>query len=249
MRNARKRGALPGGIRHSQGSGGRHQHRACPGPGAGLLRPAPGLLPQPRPESKPAHPRLVRPGLSRPPRHPTRERQARPRRRRHPGRQGRTQDARSQKAPSTIRVQHQAGVHLRPLLPGGHRAHPSLIQRIRLALGLPHPRRFSLFQPRPQNPAGQDDPADRLAGNPGAVLLRGRRLLRHRQHRARVAGPRQPLGHAGQKQQRSFLPGSTPASKPAAAQGQACQVREEDPGRCAAQTDRPVPEGAQPRLW
>src|ERR1035441_3092788 len=30
---------LPGGILHSQRSAGRHQHRARPGPGAGLLRP------------------------------------------------------------------------------------------------------------------------------------------------------------------------------------------------------------------
>jgi hypothetical protein len=50
----------------------------------------------------------------------------------------------------------------------------------RLAFGLSHPRGYGLFQPRPQNPAGQDDPADRLTGNPGAVLLRGRRLLRNR---------------------------------------------------------------------
>jgi len=63
----------------------------------------------------------------------SRERQARPRRRRHQGRQGRTQDARSQETPSTIRVKHQAGVHLRPLLPGRRRTHPSLVQRIRLA--------------------------------------------------------------------------------------------------------------------
>ena len=45
----------------------------------------------------------------------------------------------SQKAPSRIRVQQQAGVHLRPLLPGGRRAHPSLVQRICLASGLSHP--------------------------------------------------------------------------------------------------------------
>ena len=44
--------------------------------------------------------------LTQEPRHPTRQRQARPRWRRHQGRQGRTQDARSQKTPSTIRVQH-----------------------------------------------------------------------------------------------------------------------------------------------
>src|ERR1035441_4484383 len=30
---------LPGGILHSQGSAGGHQHRARPGPGAGLLLP------------------------------------------------------------------------------------------------------------------------------------------------------------------------------------------------------------------
>src|ERR1039458_5602978 len=37
---------LPGGNDHAQGSPGGHQHRALPGPGAGLLRPPPGLLPQ-----------------------------------------------------------------------------------------------------------------------------------------------------------------------------------------------------------
>ena len=73
-----------------------------------------------------------------------------------------------------------AGVHLRPLLPGGRRTHTSLVQRVRLAFGLSHPRGYGLFQPRSQNPAGQDDPADRLTANPGAVLLRGRRLLRNR---------------------------------------------------------------------
>src|SRR5437879_13741420 len=42
---------LPGGILHSQGSPGGHQHRARPGPGAGLLRPPPGFLPLPGPAS------------------------------------------------------------------------------------------------------------------------------------------------------------------------------------------------------
>src|SRR2546427_12936826 len=60
-------GALPGGIRRSQGSAGRHQHRARPGFGTGLLRPTPGLLPQPRPGSEQAHACLVRSGLPRPP--------------------------------------------------------------------------------------------------------------------------------------------------------------------------------------
>jgi len=127
-------GALSCGNGYPQGTAGGHQHRSCSGIGARLLRPAPGLLPQPGPEFEQAHLRLVRPGLPRPPRHPTCERQARPRRRRHQGRQGRTQDARSQETPSTIRVKHQAGVHLRPLLPGGRRTHPSLVQRFRLAL-------------------------------------------------------------------------------------------------------------------
>src|ERR1035437_4118265 len=71
---------LPGGILHSQGSAGRHQHRARLGPGAGLLRPAPGLLPEPGPGSGVTHPRLVRSGLPARPRHPTRQPQARPRR-------------------------------------------------------------------------------------------------------------------------------------------------------------------------
>ena len=185
--------------------------------GAGLLRPPPGLLPQPGPGSRQAHPRLVRSALPARPRHPARQRQARPRRRRHQGRQGRTQDARSQKAPSRIRVQQQGGVHLRPLLPGGRCAHPSLVQRICLAFGLSHPRRHGVFQPRPTNPAGQDDPAARLAGTEATVLLRGRRLLCQRQSSSRAAGPGKPPGHARQKQQRSFLPGDTPAAAPAAA--------------------------------
>src|ERR1035441_8059763 len=37
---------LPGRILHSQRSARRHQHRARPGPRAGLLRPPPGLLPR-----------------------------------------------------------------------------------------------------------------------------------------------------------------------------------------------------------
>jgi hypothetical protein len=61
---------------------------------------------------------------------------------------GRRRPARSPKAPSAIRVQHQAGVHLRPLLPGGRCAHPSLVQRVRPAFGLSHPRRYGVFQPR-----------------------------------------------------------------------------------------------------
>ena len=63
------------------------------------------------------------------------------------------------KAPSGIRVKQQGGVHLRPLLPGGRCAHSSLVQRFRPAFGLSHPRRHRVFQPRPTNPAGQDDPA------------------------------------------------------------------------------------------
>src|ERR1017187_848256 len=64
---------LPGGNLHSQGSAGGHQHRARPGPGAGLLRPAPGLLPQPGPRSEQAYPRLVRSGLPIQLRHPSRQ--------------------------------------------------------------------------------------------------------------------------------------------------------------------------------
>ena len=122
-------GAVSCRYGYPQGTAGGHQHRSCPGIGARLLRPAPGLLPQPGPESAPTHLRLVCPRLPRPPWHPTRQRQARPRRRRHQGPQGRTQDARSQETPSTIRVKHQAGVHLRPLLPSRRRAHPSPVQR------------------------------------------------------------------------------------------------------------------------
>ena len=235
------------GMTTRKGLLGAPQHRAGPGARAGLLRQAPGLARQPGPGSKQAHPRLVRSGLPAPPRHPARERPVRPRRERHPGRQVRTQDARGQEAPSTIRVKHQAGVHLRPLLPGGRRADPSLVQRVRLASGLPHPRRRGVFQPRPANAAGQDGPADRLTGPKGAVLLRGRRLLCHRQHRSRVAGPGKPLGHAGQEQQRSFLPGNTPAAEPEAAQGQACKVREKDQGRSAVERERPAPGGPRPR--
>src|ERR1039457_1267173 len=54
---------LPGGILHSQRSAGRHQHRARPGPGAGLLRPALGLLPQPGLGSEQPLPRLVPSGF------------------------------------------------------------------------------------------------------------------------------------------------------------------------------------------
>src|SRR5213078_4672895 len=54
---------LPGGNDRPQGSPGGHQHRARPGPGAGLLRPPPGFLPQLRPGSRQAHLRLVRTGL------------------------------------------------------------------------------------------------------------------------------------------------------------------------------------------
>jgi len=240
-------GSLPGGNDHPTRSRGGLQYRAGPGAARGLLLPAPGLVPQPGPGSKQAHPRLVRSGLPAPPRHPARERQVLPDRERHPGRQVRTQDARGQEAPSTIRVKHQAGVHLRPLLPGGRRADPSLVQRVRLASGLPHPRRRGVFQPRPANAAGKDGPADRLTGPKGAVLLRGRRLLCHRQHRLRVAGPGKPLGHAGQEQQRSFLPGNTPAAEPEAAQGQACKVREKDQGRSAVERERPAPGGPRPR--
>src|SRR5437588_12201607 len=60
-------GALPGGNVHSQGSAGGYQHRARLGPGAGLLRPAPGLLPLPGLGFDQAHPRLVCPGLPRSP--------------------------------------------------------------------------------------------------------------------------------------------------------------------------------------
>src|ERR1035438_7186603 len=49
---------LSGGNDRPQGSAGRHQHRARPGPGAGLLRPPPGLLPQSGPGSRTAHLRL-----------------------------------------------------------------------------------------------------------------------------------------------------------------------------------------------
>src|ERR1035438_7389621 len=73
-------GALPRGNDHSQGSAGGHQHRARPGPGAGLLRPALGLLPQPGHGFDQAHPRLVRSGFPIQPRHSSRERLARPRR-------------------------------------------------------------------------------------------------------------------------------------------------------------------------
>src|ERR1019366_2724174 len=74
---------LSGGILHSQGSARRHQHRARPRPGASLLRPAPGLLPQLGPGSEQALPRLVRSGLPIQLRPPPRQPQARPRRRRH----------------------------------------------------------------------------------------------------------------------------------------------------------------------
>ena len=112
------------------------------------------FLSQSSPGSRQTHPRLVRSALPPRSRHPARQRQTRPRRRRHQGRQGRPQDARSQKTPSAVRFQLQAGVHLRPLLPSGRLAHPSVVQRIRRAFGLPHPRRHGVFQPRPTHSAG-----------------------------------------------------------------------------------------------
>src|SRR5260370_42505927 len=71
-------GALPGGNDYPQGTAGGHQHRARPGIGARLLRPAPALLPQPGSGSAQAHPRLVSPGRPRPPSHTTRQPQTRP---------------------------------------------------------------------------------------------------------------------------------------------------------------------------
>src|ERR1017187_5485114 len=76
-------GAVSGGNGYPQGTAGGHQHRARPGIGARLLRPAPGLLPQSGFGSDQTHPCLVCPGLPRPPWNPTRQWQARPRRRRH----------------------------------------------------------------------------------------------------------------------------------------------------------------------
>ena len=215
-----------------------------------LLRPAPGLLPQPGPESGQAHPRLVRPGLPGPPRHPSRQRQARAGRRRHQGRQGRTQDARGQEAPSGIRVEHQAGVHLRPLLPGGRRADPGLVQRIRLAAGLPHPRRGGVLQPRPANPAGQDDPAARFARRERTVLLRGRRLLRHRQDRSRAAGPGKPPRHPRQEQQRGLVPGDTAAADTGRSPGAGPRkYGKKIKVASLLKRRRPAPGGPQPRLW
>jgi hypothetical protein len=87
------------------------------------------------------------------------------------------------KMPGVKKLHQQSESNTKPEYIFGHScqavADPSLVQRFRLAFGLSHPRGHGLFQPRPQNPAGQDDPADRLTGNPGAVLLRGRRLLRN----------------------------------------------------------------------
>ena len=62
----------------------------------------------------------------------------------------------------------------------------------------------------------------------------------------RYTSPRKPLGHTRKKQQRGFLPGNTPTTAPAAAQGQTCKVWDEDQGRCPTQSDRPTPGGAQP---
>src|SRR5260370_17212312 len=56
-------GALSCGNGYPQGTAGGHQHRTCPGIGARLLRPAPGLLPHPRPDSPSTHPPLVHLGL------------------------------------------------------------------------------------------------------------------------------------------------------------------------------------------
>src|SRR5437879_13510783 len=73
-------GALSCRNNYPEGTAERHQYRARPGFGARLLRPAPGLLPQPRPGSEHAHPYLERSSLPRSPRHPTSQRPARPRR-------------------------------------------------------------------------------------------------------------------------------------------------------------------------
>ena len=179
---------LPGGLLHPQGSPGRYQHRARPGPAVRLLRSPARPLPQPRCGPAPAHPRLVCAGLPRPSRHPARQWQTRPGRGRSQGRQGRTQDACRQETPSGIRLQYQAGIHLRPLLPSHRRAHTSRLQHPGTALGRPHPGRRGLLQPRPPFPAGQNGPAARLAGLAAILLLRGRRLLCRRQAGARTAG-------------------------------------------------------------
>ena len=43
--------------------------------------------------------------------------------------------------------------------------------------------------------------------------------------------------------------GQEQVTAPPATPRQAHKIREEDPGRWAAETDRPAPAGAQPRLW
>src|SRR6516225_11487449 len=53
-------GALSYGNNYQEGTAGRHQYRAPPAFGTRLLRPAPGLVPHPRPGSEPTHPCLVR---------------------------------------------------------------------------------------------------------------------------------------------------------------------------------------------
>src|SRR5579872_973415 len=48
-------GALSCGNHDQEGTPGRYQYRACPGPGTRLLRPTPRLLPQLRPGSEQTH--------------------------------------------------------------------------------------------------------------------------------------------------------------------------------------------------
>ena len=109
------------------------------------------------------------------------------------------------KMPGVKKLHQQSESNTKPEYIFGHscQAIAVLTQALSSVFALPlacriHARR-GVFQPRPANPAGQDDPARRLAGPEGTVLLRGRRLLCHWQHRSRVAGPGKPLGHAGQE--------------------------------------------------
>ena len=267
-----------GGDDDAPGSPGRHEHRTRPGTAGGLLRPAPRLLSPPRPGPRTrqgstgqAHPRVACAGVPRPPRHPSRRRQAGVGWRRHQDRQGGAQDARREEAASNVRVEHQAGIHLRPLLPGRCRSDACLVgrsllgsQRIRLTPGLSHPRRRGVYQPRQANAAGQDDPAARFAAIPAGigghrrtVLLRGRRLLRHRQDRARTAGQGKPPGDPREEQRRGLSSG--PTAGWATTQGAPQEIRKETEScvvagglsrvRRTMQTDcrkRPAPSTARP---
>jgi len=202
MRNARKRGALPGGIRTRKDLVA-YQHRAAL-PGAGLLRPAPWTSPQPALNLN----QLTAPGppgLSRPP--AILRVNARPLAATASSRQGRTQMPGVKKpidnpSPTPSRSSSSATPARRsPCSPKPYPAYSPCLW--------PAASTKFVFPTATTEPAGQMILADRLA----AIRSRSTSwptLTTPPEHRARFAGHDNHFGHAGQKQQRSFLPGSTP---------------------------------------